>query len=133
LEDRLVPALPTTTVINPIAASVFSLFSQQETVTTQTNITATSLAATKGMVTITDNGQTHIVPVNSAGAASTTFTFSFFQEAPNPHPVNASYSDPTGVFSSSTAATVQAPNNSTGYLFQVFFDLALIQALSTQM
>jgi hypothetical protein len=40
LEDRVVPALlPTNTVINPIGASIFSLFNQSETVTTQTKIT----------------------------------------------------------------------------------------------
>jgi hypothetical protein len=135
LEDRVAPAIlpvgpvPTTTTINPIAASIFSLFSQAETVTTQTNITATGLAATSGQVTITDGGQTHVVSVNSNGQASTTFTFSFFQEQVKPHPVNASFSDSSGTFASNTATTVQAPDNTIGYLFQLYFDLVLYQSI----
>ncbi len=126
LEDRRIPALiPTSIVINPIATSVFSLFSQSETVTTQTNIAGTNSPVTSGQVTITDGGQTHVVSVNSSGQATTTFTFSFFQEQVKPHPVNASYADSSGVFGSSTATTVQAPDNTIGYLFQLYFDYLL--------
>jgi hypothetical protein len=134
LEDRVVPALipfiPTGTVINPIGPSIFSLFNQSETVTTQTNIAGTNDPATAGQVTITDGGQTHIVPVTSSGQATTTFTFSFFQEQVKPHPVNAHFSDSSGAFASSTANTVQAPDNTIGYLFQIYFDYYLYLSLT---
>jgi hypothetical protein len=134
LEDRVVPVVgltPTGTVINPIGASIFSLFNQSETVTTQTNIAGTNNPATTGQVTITDGGQTHIVPVTSSGQATTTFTFSLFQEQINPHPVNASFADSSGLFASSTANTVQAPSNTIGYLFQLYFDYYLYLSLTS--
>ena len=136
LEDRVVPALltplaplPTSLVINPIAPSIFSLFTQQETVTTQTNVAGTNLPATQGQVTITDGGQTQVVQVNSSGQANATFTFSFFQEMPLPHSVGASFTDPGNVYSPSTATSVQTPNNTFGYVFQIAFDLLLAQSL----
>jgi hypothetical protein len=81
-------------------------------------------------VTITDGGQTHVVPVNSSGQATTTFTFSFFQQQVKPHPVNASFADSSGLFGSSTATTVQAPDNTIGYLFQLYFDLILFNSFA---
>jgi hypothetical protein len=134
LEDRLAPValIPTTTTISA-SPPTFSFFTQTETVTTQTNLSVTTKGVNTGLVAITDGGQTQTVSVNGSGQASATFKFTLLQELQNKtfgsHPIGGSYSDPSGVFGSSTASG-QAPGNTAGFFIQLYFDFLLFSALS---
>ncbi len=122
LEDRMSPAIGFPTITSIIAGlPQFSLFSQTETVTTQTNFTDNTgvtlgVNGTQGTgtffsapppavhtvntqpqtVTITDGGQTQTVNVSATGQATATFRFNLLQELQqrtfSSHPITASYS-----------------------------------------
>ncbi len=100
--------------------------------TTQTSFSVggASVNVNTGQVTITDGGQTQTVNVNSNGQATATFKFNLLQEIQQKtfgsHAISASYSDSTGVFSSSTVSGT-APGNTTGFAFQLYFDFLLYQ------
>ena len=129
LEDRLAPAalpapLPTTMLITSLG-SAYSFFNQQDSVTVQ--VASPGMAVNQGEVTFTDGGQKHIVPVSN-GTASTTFTFPLASEIPQMHSVGASYSDSTAGFASITALGT-LPDTSANYLYQIYFNVLLLQAI----
>jgi hypothetical protein len=125
LEDRLAPTgLPAAVAVSAIN-SVYSFFNQQDSITVQ--VTSPGVTVNQGMITFTDDGQKHTVPVSN-GTASTTFTFPLAGEIPQPHSIGFSYSDPASGF-----ATVNGqgslPDTTFLYLYQIGFDLLLLQAI----
>jgi hypothetical protein len=124
LETREAPVAMTSTTITNISQS-YTLLSQNESISAQ--VTSPILSVTTGQVTFTDNGQTQIVNVNSAGQATANFSFSLFGQAiPGAHTVTASFNDSSGLFNSSS--TSAQANDTTGqFLFTLLFDIVLIQ------
>ncbi len=125
LEDRLAPAaLPTSLSVTSIS-SVYSFFNQQDTITVQVN--SPGVTVNQGQVTFTDNGQKHTVPVSN-GTASTTFVFPLANEIPQPHSIGLSYSDPASGFASANGQG-SLPDTTFMYLYQIAYDLLLLQAI----
>jgi CSLREA domain-containing protein len=120
----LVPLPPpvTTTVTITNITQTYKLLSQVETVTAQ--VTSGGQPVTSGQVTFTDHGQSKTVNVDASGTATAKFTFKLllFQEIPQAHPVTATFNGIT--------ATKTAPDTTLGFLFQLFFDLALFQSFT---
>jgi hypothetical protein len=109
----------------------YTLFNQKETVKGQVTDGGTPVSA--GQVTITDDGQSQTVGVDSNGNFSATFTFSLAQEftTAKPHSVTASYGGATvgtTTFATSSGST-NAPDNTFSLLFQLLFLDALFMQL----
>jgi hypothetical protein len=120
--NALVGPTPTTITVTGISDH-YSLFNQVETVTAQVNA-ASGLPVNRGTLSITDAGQTQVVQLVN-GTATATFTFNIGHEVPNAHPIGLGFSDPSGIFVSSSASPM-APSTTQDYFFQLFEDLLLV-------
>jgi uncharacterized repeat protein (TIGR01451 family) len=111
------------------ALASFGLFGATETVTAR--VTAPGgLNLNQGSVTFTDNGVTQTANVSN-GTATTTFSFSLFQELKVAlgHGVSAAFSTTTGDLGAATS-TFQAPGNLYGFLIQLQIAEDLIRAFT---
>ncbi len=150
LEDRVTPGLYNTVSTILANAATFSLFDQTETVTVHTDVQGTSTTPLDGtlttpqqQVTIQDGGQTQTVNIDANGNATATFKFNLLQELQfktyTNHPISSTYT-PQGTVTGTTISvssllngnTVNgnAPGNTTGFLFQIFLDAAIVQAFA---
>ncbi len=130
LESREAPGLLGTTATITSIGQSYNLLFQNESVNVQITNPLGGAVST-GFVAITDNGQTQTVAVNGAGQASANFSFNLFlgQAIPSAHTVSATFTDPSGVFGTSTTSAT-APDTTGQFIFVVLFDILLIQSLS---
>ncbi len=131
LEDRLAPAPFSTSLSITNISSVYTPFSQLETVTAKVTSNP-GITVNQGQVVFTDGGQTQTANVNN-GFATTTFNFSYKSELPHPHPVTASFSVPASanqtINFAPSSTTTSAPDTSFGYFVQFVVDSAIVYAL----
>jgi hypothetical protein len=125
---------PTPTKINNLNVSEsFGLFGGQ-TETVKGQVVNNGIPVSGGPVTITDSGESQTVSVDSNGNFTGTFTFNLFQEfsTAKAHTITASYGGATvgtTTFASSGQASVNSPDSTSNFLFQLLLDAFILQSL----
>jgi hypothetical protein len=126
------PTVPTALSITGVSDQ-YTLFTQIETVNVRLTF-ANGRALANATVTITDNGMTQTVTTDSNGNATATFTFNLFlgQEQPKPHAINASFTGGSGSVApfASSSTTTNSPDTTLNFLFQLWFNILIFQALT---
>jgi hypothetical protein len=115
------------------ASDTFGASNQTETVKGQ--VVAGGVTVSGGTVTITDGGVTQTVGVNAGGNFSASFVFNLFQEFTTAaaHPISVSYGGATvgSTTFASRSGSINAPNNSSSFLFEVLLLEDLLAAMGT--
>ncbi len=126
LEQRELPTgTPVTVVITGLSQS-YNLTSQSETISAQ--VTSLGSPVVNSPVTFTDAGRILTANTDANGNAKVTFTFNLFQEQPKAHTITASFPGNAAVASGS--ASVNAPDTTLSYYFQLFQDYTIIALLA---